>query len=60
MNETNRTAVAPDPATISDPAISVQSGEVRETSDPLTSGEWKLTVEEFTFSGCHHNAGGTD
>lgn len=23
-------------------------------------GEWKLSIEEFAFAGCHHNSGGTD
>jgi len=23
---------------------------------PNVSGEWKLTVEEFSFAGCHYNS----
>lgn len=31
-----------------------QAGKTTESDGP--KGDWKMTVEEFSFSGCHYNS----
>jgi len=60
MNDIRETTVATKLAKASKSAVAIQLSEALESRETDAPGEWKLTVEEFTFSGCHHNCGGTD
>jgi hypothetical protein len=33
-----------------------EKGDLVGESLPQASGEWKMTVEEFSFAGCHYNS----
>lgn len=35
---------------------SLEKGDLVGESLPQASGEWKMTIEEFSFAGCHYNS----
>lgn len=40
-------------------ALAVQpvvSAQQTPSSEPQPKGDWKMTVEEFSFAGCHYNS----